>query len=149
MPHMPMTHETAAGTWSTRRRQPETLRLRAVMPVLTVTDVERSIAWYRDILGFVVGEEARRDGRLVAAQLKAGKVRFLLEQDPRPNRPRARGEGIRLYCATRQDIDRLAILIQERGGTLAEAPGSAHEGRDFTVVDPDGFTISIHWRPGS
>lgn len=144
---MAMTPEPAAGTWSARRRQPETLRLRAVMPVLTVLDVERSVAWYRDILGFVVSEEARRDGRLVAAQLKAGRVRFLLEQDPRPDRVRARGEGIRLYCATRQDVDRLAVAIQARGGALAEAPGSAHEGRDFTLVDPDGFTISIYWRP--
>jgi catechol 2,3-dioxygenase-like lactoylglutathione lyase family enzyme len=119
------------------------------MPVLTVTDVERSLAWYRDILGFMVHEEARKDGRLVAVQLKAGKVRFLLEQDPRPDRPRARGEGVRLYCATRQDIDRLAAAIQERGGTVAEAPGVAHDGRDFTLVDPDGFTISIYWRPDS
>lgn len=144
-----MAHESPAGSWLTQRNQPETLRLRAVMPVLTVTDVERSVAWYRDILGFMVDEEARRDGQLIAAQLKAGKVRFLLEQDPRPERPRARGEGVRLYCATRQDIDRLAASIQERGGTLAEAPGVAHDGRDFTIVDPDGFAISIYWRPDS
>ncbi|HET7038542.1 MAG TPA: VOC family protein [Gemmatimonadales bacterium] len=146
---MSMAHENPAGGWVARRSQPETLRLRAVMPVLTVTDIERSLAWYRDILGFVVHEEARRNGRVVAVQLKAGKVRFLLEQDPRPDRPRVRGEGLRLYCATRQDIDRLAAAIQERGGTLAESPGMAHEGRDFTIVDPDGFTISIYWRPDS
>jgi predicted enzyme related to lactoylglutathione lyase len=146
---MSMAHESPAGGRVTPRNQPETLRLRAVMPVLTVTDLERSLAWYRDILGFLVDEEARRDGRLIAVQLKAGKVRFLLEQDPRPDRARPRGEGLRLYCATRQDVDRLATAIQERGGTLAEAPGRAHEGRDFTIVDPDGFTISIYWRPDS
>jgi predicted enzyme related to lactoylglutathione lyase len=146
---MPMIPDSAVGAGAGKRRQPETLRLRAVMPVLAVTDVERSVAWYRDILGFTVDEEARRDGRLIAAQLKAGKVRFLLEQDPRPDRPRARGEGVRLYCATRQDIDRLAAMVQERGGALAEAPGNAHDGRDFTIVDPDGFTISIYWRPNS
>lgn len=145
---MPMSRESPGGGLR-RRNQPETLRLRAVMPVLMVTDLERSLAWYRDILGFMVDEEARRDGRLIAAQLKAGKVRFLLEQDPRPDRVRGRGDGLRLYCATRQDIDRLAAGIQERGGMLAEAPGIAHEGRDFTVVDPDGFTISIYWRPDS
>jgi predicted enzyme related to lactoylglutathione lyase len=146
---MTMASDSPAGSWLTPRNQPETLRLRAVMPVLTVTDLERSLAWYRDILGFMVDEEARREDQLVAVQLKAGKVRFLLEQDPRPDRPRARGEGVRLYCATRQDIDRLAAIIQERGGTLAEAPGVAHEGRDFTVVDPDGYTISVFWRPDS
>jgi predicted enzyme related to lactoylglutathione lyase len=119
------------------------------MPVLLVTDLERSVAWYRDIMGFVVGEEARRGGRLSAVQLKAGKVRFLLQQDPHPGRIRVRGEGVWLYCATRQEVDRLAAGIQERGGELAEAPGNSHQGRDFTVVDPDGFRISLYWRADS
>src|SRR5258706_11001878 len=37
------------------RRQPETLRLRSVALSLTATDLQRSIAFYRDVLGFVVG----------------------------------------------------------------------------------------------
>jgi catechol 2,3-dioxygenase-like lactoylglutathione lyase family enzyme len=114
--------------------------------MLLVSDLERSLAWYRDILGFVVDEELRRDGAVVAAQLKAGKVRFLLEQDPDPAADRPRGNSIRLYCATRQDVNKLAVAIQERGGRIEEAPDDVHGGRDFSILDPDGYAISIFWR---
>ena len=33
------------------RRQPETLRLRSLMPSLTVNDLAASVAWYRDVSG--------------------------------------------------------------------------------------------------
>lgn len=140
--------DDSAQSHSERRRRPETLRLRAVMPILEVSDLERSLSWYRDILGFVVAEELREEGQLLAAQLKAGKVRFLLEQETAP-RAVARGQGVHLYCATRQDVTRLAGLIQERGGVIEQAPDDTHGGRDFSIVDPDGYRISIFWRPGS
>ena len=145
---MPIGEESPAEHAERRRRRPETLRLRAVMPMLMVSDIERSLTWYRDIMGFVVAEELRRDDRLVAVQLKAGKVRFLLEQASDNGPVGDRGEGIRLYLATRQDVNRLAALMQERGGTIAEAPDDSHGGCDFGVVDPDGYRLSIFWRPG-
>lgn len=129
-----------------RRRHPETLRLRAVMPMLRVSDLERSLTWYRDIMGFVVSEELREDGRLTAVQLKAGKVRFLLEQGPAGVRG-GRDCGIQLYGATRQDVNRLVAAIQERGGRVEDAPDESTGSRDFTVVDPDGYRIAIFWRP--
>src|SRR6266852_780526 len=46
------------------RRQPETLRLRDITPTFTATDLQRSMAFYRDVLGFVVAEEWREDGTL-------------------------------------------------------------------------------------
>jgi predicted enzyme related to lactoylglutathione lyase len=49
-----------------------------------------------------------------------------------------------MYCGTAQDIDALARRIRERGGTLAEEPkDEPWGGRDFAVVDPDGFKITI------
>ena len=145
---MPIGEEAATEQSDRRRRRPETLRLRAVMPMLMVSDIERSLTWYREIMGFVVSEELRRDDRLVAVQLKAGKVRLLLEQDGEDPPAAGRGDGVRLYLATRQDVNRLAAVIQERGGTIAEAPDESHGGCDFGVIDPDGYRISIFWRPG-
>ena len=48
---------------------------------LTVNDLEKSIAWYRDVAGFHVEREFERDGRKMAASLKAGSVAILLAQD--------------------------------------------------------------------
>ena len=144
---MAIGEEHHPGQVERRRRSPETLRLRAVMPMLLVSDLERSLAWYTDVLGFVVAEELRRDGALVAVRLKAGKVQFLLEQDPDRRADRPRGHSIRLYCATRQDVHKIAAGVKSRGGTIHAAPDDAHGGRDLAVVDPDGYAITIFWRP--
>jgi uncharacterized glyoxalase superfamily protein PhnB len=126
------------------RKQPETLRLRAVMPALTVNDIQVSIAWYRDVLGFVMIEEYPRDGKLMGARLRAGTVELLLAQDDFAKGQRQKGAAFRLFCVTAQDIDQLAAAVRERGGQLAQEPTDQPWGtRDFAVVDPDGFNISI------
>jgi len=127
------------------RRQPETLRLRSLMPALTVNDLAASLAWYRDVLGFIVAEEFRREDRLLGVRMTAGAVDFLLGQDDfAKGRDRKKGVGLRLYAITGQDVDQLAAAIKERGGQLAQEPQDQPWGaRDLAVVDPDGFVISI------
>jgi len=128
-----------------RRRQPETLRLRAVAIGLTVNDLQRSLAWYRDVLGFVVTDEWRTEGTLQGVQMRAGAVEVFLGQDDwKKGRDRAKGEGIRIYGRTAQDIDRLAGVIKSRGGVLAHEPRTQPWGeRDFGLVDPNGFKITV------
>ena len=127
------------------RQKPESLRLRAVMPTLTVGDIARIMAWYRDVLGFIVADEMIHEGALVGASIKAGSVAILLGQDNwAKGRDREKGVGFRLYCTTAQEIDEIAAEIVARGGELAQPPTDQPWGaRDFSVVDPDGFKISI------
>ncbi len=40
----------------------ETLDLRSIQPALTVADIDTSLAWYRDVVGFQVGETFESDG---------------------------------------------------------------------------------------
>jgi catechol 2,3-dioxygenase-like lactoylglutathione lyase family enzyme len=136
----------AAGKRALReRRQPETLRLRSASPSFTVNDLQKSLAFYRDVLGFTEGEHWERDGTLHGVELVAGRVSLFLAQDDwQKGRDRVKGQGFRVYCDTVQDIDALARRIQERGGTLAEEPKDRPwGGRDFAVADPDGFKITI------
>lgn len=127
------------------RKQPETLRLRSIMPALTASDLEKSIAFYRDILGCILVEEMRNEDRLVAAQLRAGNVDLLLSQDDfAKGSDRDKGQGLRLYCTTVQDVDGLAAEITARGGILTQEVADQPWGaRDFALEDPDGFKISI------
>jgi len=137
--------KAAGKPLSERRRQPENLRLRSVGVGLTVNDVRKSLAWYRDILGFVAGEEWRQDGALMGIEVRAGSVTIWLGQDDwKKGRDRPKGEGVRLYGRTAQDIDRLAALIKARGGVLAHEPRTEPWGeRDFGLVDPDGYKLTI------
>ena len=127
------------------RRPPERLRLRSASPGFTVNDIQKSLAFYRDVLGFTEKERWERDGALHGVELVAGSVSFWLGQDDwKKGRDRVKGQGFRIYCDTSQEIDTLARQIRERGGTLAEEPKTQPwGGRDFAVVDPDGFKITI------
>lgn len=128
-----------------QRSKPETLRLQAVVPALTVKDIRKSLAWYRDVLGFFVAEEMEREGKLMGVILRAGAAELLIGQDDfAKGRDRVKGQGLRLFCTTRQDIDELARAVEARGGELAQPPKDQPWGaRDFAVVDPDGFNLSI------
>ncbi len=127
------------------RKQPETLRLRAATPGFTVNDIERSIAWYRDVLGCIVVEKWERDGRVQGATMRAGAVNFYLGQDDwKLGRDRQKGAGFRIYTTTSQDVDAVAAGVKARGGVLLHEPQDEPWGeRDFAIADPDGFKITI------
>lgn len=133
-----------AGPAAVRARA-EALKMGSVSPALTVNDLEKSLAWYRDVLGFVVEERWEQDGKLSGVQVQAGGVSFMLGQDDwKKGRDRKKGEGFRLYCTTTQDVDVLAKRIGTRGGRLDQEPLDRPWGtRDFALTDPDGFKITI------
>jgi lactoylglutathione lyase len=136
--------DSTTPDWNTgRRAQPESFRARSLAASLTVNDLAASIAWYRDVVGFTVDREHERNGKLVAASLKAGSIQILLGQDDgAKGTDRVKGIGFSLQFTTAQSIDDLANRIKERGGKLESEPMDAPWGaRVFRVVDPDGFKL--------
>ena len=132
-----------------KRGSPETLRLRSISAGITVNDLQKSIAWYSDVVGFVVGEKWERDGQLRGVELLAGATRLMLGQDDwAKGKDRKKGQGLRLHLSTAQDVDELAAAIKQRGGTLASEPADMPWGtRAFDLVDPDGFALTISSTP--
>src|SRR6266508_171513 len=139
------TNGSARARATASRRQPETLRLRSVTPMYTVNDLERSVAWYRDGLGFTVKEEWKDGGKLEGVMLKAGTCTFGLSQDDfSKGRDREKGIGFRIYADTMQSVDALAKRIRAYGGKIVSEPADMSWGsRTFAVEDPDGFKISF------
>jgi len=121
------------------------LSLNDTSPGITANDLEKSIAWYRDVVGFAIDERWEQDGKLMGVSLQAGDVTFMVGQDDwKKGRDRKKGEGFRLYCTTNQDIDKLAARIVAKGGTLDQEPKDQPWGtRELALVDPDGFKITI------
>lgn len=135
----------AASKAHVRRQEPESLRLRTAAPSLTVNDIQKSLAWYRDVLGFTPKERWEHNGTLMGAEVVAGDVTFYITQDDwQKGRHRTKGVGFRVYCTTIQDVDGLAEQIKARGGQLLDEPHDEEwGGRAFAVIDPDGFKITI------
>ncbi|HZA93403.1 MAG TPA: VOC family protein [Gemmatimonadales bacterium] len=127
-----------------RRQQPETLRLRSIAPTFTVNDLQRSLAWYRDGLGFFISEKWEEGGKLEGVMLKAGACHFGLSQDDfSKGRDRPKGVGFRIWCETFQEVDALAARLRAFGGTILEEPGTRYDSYSFTAQDPDGFKITF------
>jgi predicted lactoylglutathione lyase len=127
-----------------KRQQPESLRLRSIAPSFTVNDVGRSIAWYRDGLGFFVAERWEEGGQLKGVMLKAGACHLALAQDDfAKGRDRPKGVGFRIWCETLQDVDAIAARLRAFGGSFTEEPGDHWDMYSFTAEDPDGFKITV------
>jgi predicted enzyme related to lactoylglutathione lyase len=118
--------------------------LTGISPVLLVADIERSVAYYRDRLGFaceVYGEPpnfaaATRDGATI-----------LLALCPEPDRivPNWRiVDNVWNAYIRVDDADAVYAEVQERGApidyTIYDAP---HGFREFGVQDPDGHDIAF------
>ena len=131
------------------RAEPQTFRARELAVSLTVDDLDESLHWYRDMVGFVVEDVHKEDGELRAVMLKAGRVSVILNQDDGARGwDRAKGEGFSLHFSTAQSVDALADRIRARGGTLDTEPADMPWGvRSFRVTDPTGFVLNISSLP--
>lgn len=140
-----MSTESPAASGFVERAQPESLRGRALMASLTVNDLQKSLAWYRDVVGFFVSDQYEFEGELRAVRLTAGVVNLLLNQDNGAKGwDRKKGEGFSLTLMTAQDVDAIAERIKSRGGTLESEPADMPWGaRVFRVKDPDGYILAI------
>src|SRR5687767_9781473 len=141
----PQSSKAPAPPGRTSRSQPETFRARSFSAALTVKDLQKSVAWYRDAVGFVVGREYERNGKVASVQMKAGSVEILLNQDDGAKGwDRKKGEGVGLYFTTAQPVDDIAQRIKQAGTALETEPTDMPWGaRAFRVKDPDGFILAI------
>lgn len=130
---------------ATNPSDPTSLQGRTLSASLTVKDLEKSLAWYRDVMGFSVDRKHEREGKLVAVSLQAGDVAILIAQDNgEKGWDRLKGEGFSLRITTDQDVDQMAARIKKSGIELATEPTVMPWGaRVFRLRDPDGFMFAI------
>lgn len=126
-----------------RRKEPESLRLRNLSVSVTADDLERSMKFYVDGLGFTVKERWEHDGELKGVDLLAGNVTLGLSQDDwAKGRDRKKGQGLRLFAETAQDLDELSQRFRDNGIEV-DGPKEEWGMRLVTVVDPDGFKLTL------
>ena len=128
-----------------RHADPESLRLRALSAALTVDDLERSLRFYVDGLGFTVRERWEDDGKLKGVDLVAGACSLGISQDDwAKGRDRIKGVGFRLFAETAQDLEMLAERVRGRGIEVDGPKTEPWGARTVTVVDPDGFKVTLY-----
>ncbi len=121
------------------------LQARSVSPSLTVSDLQKSIRFYTEGLGFSTGEEWKDGDKLIGILLQSGNTHLMLGQDDfAKGRDRAKGVGMRLYFQGDGNVDALGAQAKAAGFTLDSEPGDLGWGpRGFTMTDPDGYKLTI------
>lgn len=128
-----------------KRAEPESLRGRTLSAALTVKELAKSVAWYRDVVGFTIDREHEREGKVVAVSLKAGAVQMVLTQDDGARGvDRVKGVGMSLQITTAQNVDEIANRLKSSGEKLLMEPADMPWGaRVFRFRDPDGFILVV------
>ena len=123
----------------------QTLAGLALGASITANDLDRSVAWYCETLGFSIERRYEREGKLFGVALRAGEVEILLTQDDGGRgTDRAKGQGISLMITTSDPVDSVAARVRETGWSLDSEPIDLPGGRrGFRVRDPDGFRIAV------
>ena len=105
--------------------------------VLAVPDIEKSAAYYRDVLGFRVRWEEASDWRLI----ERDGVRVMLGHCPRDMRPSELGSHNWFGYLEVDDVDALHAEIVARGAA-STSPKDTHYGmREIVVTTVDGHRI--------
>ncbi len=114
---------------------------------ITCKDLQKSIAFYRDVLGFAVDRTFEHEGKLAGAVISAGAIRIVLNQDDgKLGWDRIKGQGfyLQINVAGAADVDAAAARIKAAGGTLIDLPEDRPWGaRMFQFRDPDGFKLGV------
>jgi len=124
----------------------EAVQISAIVPTLTVDDLQKSIAFY-EALGFAIDERWEDKGTLLGVMLRAGKTEIGLNQDDwKKGRDRTKGVGVRLSISTtRGNVDELAKRAKNAGIMLKSEPRDTEwNSRAFELIDPSGFLLTIY-----
>jgi catechol 2,3-dioxygenase-like lactoylglutathione lyase family enzyme len=120
-----------------------TLVYRQAVPVLRVSDVARSVAWYRDVLG-LVGDPFPAAPPHRFAILRRGGAEVMLRDGGDPSRAPRGPYDWDLYLRV-EGVSLRELYAALRGADLAarRLERMAYGMSEFEVIDPDGHRICL------
>ena len=104
---------------------------------LVTADLDRALAFYRDLLGCDVEYRWAR-----GAYLRAGSLWLCLEHDPELRLEASGDDSHPAFDLTSGAFDALSARIREAGVSLWKQNSS--EGPSLYILDPDGRKLELH-----
>jgi catechol 2,3-dioxygenase-like lactoylglutathione lyase family enzyme len=110
-------------------------------PLLSVADIEQSVAFYCDVLGFRLSDRWAPEGRLAWCRVERGGSALMLQQASEENGPITdRGCGVEFFFLC-DDADALHAEFHSRGLDLKHPKVSFYGMNQLFVKDPDGYQL--------
>ena len=105
--------------------------------VLAVQDLDKTAAWYRDVLGFRISWEEAPDWRLA----ERGDVRLMIGHCPGDSRATDIGSHSWFGYIEVDDVDMLHRDLAARGAACTAPRDQPYGMREIVVTSPDGHRI--------
>jgi len=113
--------------------------IESCIPVIPSADLEKSLRFWVEGLGFSMSSEMRRDDTLIFCMLQKDGVWFMLNQRAgQPVKPKDY-EGIRLYWAP-TDIHETRERLRSLGYAVSELEHRDYGQTEFFLTDDDGYS---------
>jgi catechol 2,3-dioxygenase-like lactoylglutathione lyase family enzyme len=123
-------------------------RFASVTPNLLVRDVKKSTEFYRDVLGFTMGETVPDQEPFVFVWMKRDEVSVFLndikaaEHDYPPAATLPAGGTAALFFII-SDVDAYHALVAPKANVIMPLKTQFYGMREFAVTDPDGHIITF------
>lgn len=131
------------------------IEIRGGAPLLQVFDMPVALAFYRDILGFEVVEQAPAGDDCDWAMLRLGGVDLMLntayEKPFRPAAPdtaRMTGHKDFTFYFGCPDVDAAYAHLRQRGIEVDPPSITSYGFKSISLHDPDGYGLCFHWPAG-
>jgi glyoxylase I family protein len=128
------------------------MEIQYLCPMLEVFDMDKSIAFYVDILGFKVHQSAGEKDDIGWVWLNRGDLNLMLntqyEKHDRPARPDAMRVAAHhdttLYFGC-PEVDVAYNELKQKGLTLSPPELASYGMKQLYLRDPDGYNICFQW----
>ena len=114
-------------------------------PLLNVADIEMSLTFWRDLIGFEEMNRFDHEGELVFASLRSGDVELMLNArggDPAPRRARPHYTEAVIYFGV-ESVHDLVRALRAKGFDAPDPETEQYGLDEITVRDPDGYEIAF------
>jgi uncharacterized glyoxalase superfamily protein PhnB len=114
--------------------------LTSLTPMLGVTDVQRSLDFNADALGFQETGRLEHDGTLGWVHIVSGKTELMLTRMNGIESGRGGRKQLILYFYP-DDVLALHASLKERGQGVTDLRVTSYRMKEFELEDPDGYQL--------
>ena len=119
--------------------------LQSLIPSLGVSDIQRSLAFYRDCFGFSIVDSHEPDGELVWCHLRSGGAELMLQQLTTAQEDHALGIGYPRWViyVRPENLQQVHVTLAEAGNAVSEITRTPYGSEECHLVDPDGYESGV------
>jgi len=116
-----------------------------LIPSLGVSDIDRSVGFYRQFFGFRIVDSYEVEGHMAWCWMRVGNANLMLQQlsaDQQITLNPAIGQSWVLYIRP-DDLGKLHACLTESGFPVSEIAQTSYGATEFFVSDPDGYELWV------